>query len=218
MSAAQVLKKVDPGCYVSRSRRLRISRNNFNFGLNRGADLTDLRKQSIWICCIETKLFGSESDGCTFYAVKMLDLFFHLGSTVSTAKVLQDVDTLRRCCAVGVVMAMFVLMILAAASTVIVMVMMVMMFVPMFMILTAASAVLVVMVMMVMMFVLALMILTATTAMFIVMVMVVVMFMFMILTATAAVLIVVFMVVMFFMRMFCMVMYIMMFVTASAGI
>ena len=195
MSAAQVLKKVDPGCYVSRSRRLRISRNNFNFGLNRGADLTNLRKQSIWICCIETKLFGSESDGCTFYAVKMLDLFFHLGSTVSTAKVLQDVDTLRRCCAVGVVMAMFVLMILAATSTVlVVMVMMVMMFVPMFMILTA------------------------TAAMFIVMVMVVVMFMFMILTATAAVLIVVFMVVMFFMRMFYMVMYIMMVVTASAGI
>ena len=131
MSAAQVLKKVDPGCYVSRSRRLRISRNNFNFGLNRGADLTDLRKQSIWICCIETKLFGSESDGCTFYAVKMLDLFFHLGSTVSTAKVLQDVDTLRRCCAVGVVMAMFV---------------------PMFMILTATAAVLIVVFMVVMFF------------------------------------------------------------------
>ena len=216
MSAAQVLKKVDPGCYVSRSRRLRISRNNFNFGLNRGADLTDLRKQSIWICCIETKLFGSESDGCIFYAVKKLDLFFHLRSTVSTAKVLQDVDTRRRCCAVGVVMAMFVFMILTAtAAMLVVMVMMVMMFV--LMILAAASTV-IVMVMMVMMFVLALMILTATTAMFIVMVMVVVMFMFMILTATAAVLIVVFMVVMFFMRMFYMVMYIMMVVTASAGI
>ena len=196
MSAAQVLKKVDPGCYVSRSRRLRISRNNFNFGLNRGADLTDLRKQSIWICCIETKLFGSESDGCTFYAVKMLDLFFHLGSTVSTAKVLQDVDTLRRCCAVGVVMAMFVLMILAAASTVIVMVMMGMMFVLMLMTLTAAVTV-IVMVMMVMMFVLMLMILTATTAMLIIVMM---------------------SVVMFFMRMFYMVMYIMMVVTASAGI
>ena len=216
MSAAQVLKKVDPGCYVSRSRRLRISRNNFNFGLNRGADLADLRKQSIWICCIETKLFGSESDGCTFYAVKMLDLFFHLGSTVSTAKVLQDVDTLRRCCAVGVVMAMFVLMILAATSTVLV-VMMVMMVVFMFMPLTAAATV-IVMVMMAMMVVLMFMTLTAAATV-IVMVMMVMMFVLMIPTAATAVIIIVMMsVVMFFMRMFCMVMYIMMVVTASAGI
>ena len=66
--------------------------NNLDLGFNGCTDLTDLIKVAVRILCGYTKLFGSKSDGGFGDAVEVCNLFFHLGSTVGTAQVLQKVN------------------------------------------------------------------------------------------------------------------------------
>ena len=56
-----------------------------NFGFDGSTDLADLVKIAVRIFCSDTELLGGKSDGSFGDTVEICNLFFHLGSAVSTS-------------------------------------------------------------------------------------------------------------------------------------
>lgn len=75
--------------------RTAVTRYYHYVGLNRCADFLNFRQQSLMVCSAEAQLLGSKAYVGIGYARQLFNFIFHFGSTVSTAKVLQNIYTLN---------------------------------------------------------------------------------------------------------------------------
>ena len=73
--------------------RTAVTRYYHYVGFNRCADFLNFRQQSLVVGSAEAQLLGSKAYVGIGYARQLFDFVFHLGSAVSTAKVLQNIYT-----------------------------------------------------------------------------------------------------------------------------
>ena len=91
VSAVQILHQI----YSALTAQIRttVTRYYHYVGFNGGTDFLNFRQQSLVVGSAEAQLLGSKAYVGIGYARQLFDFVFHLGSAVSTAKVLQNIYT-----------------------------------------------------------------------------------------------------------------------------